>query len=114
MMLREFKVRRDPRCPVCGDSPTITEPIDYDQFCSGGAGMDEPISTISVRDLQQKLASNGSLVIVDIRKTFEHQIAHTSNSKLIPPAHLAPRLAALRHTTQTVATSHTDPPTAHT
>src|SRR6185503_12866250 len=30
---RQFKLRRDPACPVCGDHPTITEPIDYEQFC---------------------------------------------------------------------------------
>ena len=30
---RPFKLRRDPNCPVCGDHPTITAPIDYEQFC---------------------------------------------------------------------------------
>jgi sulfur-carrier protein adenylyltransferase/sulfurtransferase len=30
---RTFKIRRDPNCPVCGEHPTITEPIDYEQFC---------------------------------------------------------------------------------
>jgi len=30
---RQFKLRRDPACPVCGDHPTIKEPIDYEQFC---------------------------------------------------------------------------------
>lgn len=30
---RTFKLRRDPGCPVCGDHPTITAPIDYEQFC---------------------------------------------------------------------------------
>ncbi|MHB8718859.1 MAG: molybdopterin-synthase adenylyltransferase MoeB [Candidatus Dormibacteria bacterium] len=30
---REFRVPRDPECPVCGESPTITEPIDYEGFC---------------------------------------------------------------------------------
>jgi adenylyltransferase/sulfurtransferase len=30
---RTFKLRRDPSCPVCGDHPTITAPIDYEQFC---------------------------------------------------------------------------------
>lgn len=30
---RAFKLRRDPNCPVCGDHPTITKPIDYEQFC---------------------------------------------------------------------------------
>jgi molybdopterin/thiamine biosynthesis adenylyltransferase/rhodanese-related sulfurtransferase len=33
----EVKIRRDPACPVCGDSPTITEYIDYVEFCAGGA-----------------------------------------------------------------------------
>jgi adenylyltransferase/sulfurtransferase len=33
MEFREFKTRRDPNCPVCGDHPTITELIDYHQFC---------------------------------------------------------------------------------
>jgi molybdopterin/thiamine biosynthesis adenylyltransferase/rhodanese-related sulfurtransferase len=30
---KTFKLRRDPACPVCGEQPTITEPIDYEQFC---------------------------------------------------------------------------------
>jgi molybdopterin/thiamine biosynthesis adenylyltransferase len=30
---RSFKIRRDPACPVCGDHPTITKPIDYEEFC---------------------------------------------------------------------------------
>ena len=31
----EVKLRRDPDCPVCGEHPTITEYVDYVQFCSG-------------------------------------------------------------------------------
>jgi molybdopterin/thiamine biosynthesis adenylyltransferase/rhodanese-related sulfurtransferase len=31
----EVSVRRDPSCPVCGDSPTITEYVDYVDFCAG-------------------------------------------------------------------------------
>ena len=33
MTFRELKLRRDPECPVCGDNPSISELIDYDQFC---------------------------------------------------------------------------------
>jgi molybdopterin/thiamine biosynthesis adenylyltransferase/rhodanese-related sulfurtransferase len=39
MNVRILKLRRDPRCPMCGDAPTITELIDYEEFCglrSGG------------------------------------------------------------------------------
>ena len=31
----EVKLRRDPDCPVCGEHPTITEYIDYVEFCAG-------------------------------------------------------------------------------
>ncbi|MEM8607226.1 MAG: molybdopterin-synthase adenylyltransferase MoeB [Myxococcota bacterium] len=36
MTFRTFKLRRNKDCPVCGDKPTITEYIDYEEFCSGG------------------------------------------------------------------------------
>ena len=38
MELRIHKLRRDPNCPVCGDHPTITELIDYEEFCGLRAG----------------------------------------------------------------------------
>ncbi len=31
----EVTLRRDPACPVCGESPTITEYVDYVEFCQG-------------------------------------------------------------------------------
>src|ERR671926_379548 len=40
MSFREFKVRRNPQCPICGDRPTITQLIDYQQFC-GVRGQEE-------------------------------------------------------------------------
>ena len=33
MEFRQVKLRRDPKCPLCGDEPTIHELIDYEQFC---------------------------------------------------------------------------------
>jgi adenylyltransferase/sulfurtransferase len=33
MEFRQVKYRRDPACPVCGDHPTITDLIDYHEFC---------------------------------------------------------------------------------
>ena len=31
----EMKIRRNPDCPVCGEHPTITEYVDYVEFCAG-------------------------------------------------------------------------------
>src|SRR6266540_2320806 len=33
METRQVRIRRDPECVVCGDNPTVTELIDYDEFC---------------------------------------------------------------------------------
>src|SRR6478672_2875566 len=41
MSFQEFKVRRNPRCPLCGDRPTITQLVDYEQFC-GIRGQEAP------------------------------------------------------------------------
>ena len=30
---RKLKLKKDPQCPVCSDQPTITELIDYEEFC---------------------------------------------------------------------------------
>src|SRR5919198_924075 len=38
MDFTSVKIKRDPACPVCGDSPTVTELIDYDQFCGIAPG----------------------------------------------------------------------------
>ena len=39
MRFREFRIPRDPQCPVCGENPTITEPIDYAGFCAAPIGV---------------------------------------------------------------------------
>jgi adenylyltransferase/sulfurtransferase len=35
MEFREVKLRRDPKCPLCGNHPTVKELIDYEVFCGG-------------------------------------------------------------------------------
>ncbi len=52
MEFRTFKIRRDPNCPVCGAHPTITAPVDYEQFC--GVPILDPLSLEeSKREAQQ-------------------------------------------------------------
>jgi molybdopterin/thiamine biosynthesis adenylyltransferase len=33
MRFREIRIRRDPDCPLCGTNPTITELLNYEEFC---------------------------------------------------------------------------------
>ncbi len=91
MRFREFKLRRDPACPVCGENPTITAAIDYERFCSGETA--EPKS-MSVHELKQKLATN-SVAVVDVREPWEHDIAQLSAATLIPLGDLPDRVDEL-------------------
>jgi molybdopterin/thiamine biosynthesis adenylyltransferase/rhodanese-related sulfurtransferase len=96
MTFREFKLRRDPQCPVCGELPTISEPIDYEAFCGIAQPVEaRPIPTMSVHELKQKLAQAAPITVLDVREPFEHEIAHIEGSKLIPLGQLTTRLSEL-------------------
>jgi molybdopterin/thiamine biosynthesis adenylyltransferase/rhodanese-related sulfurtransferase len=41
MEIKQLKLRKDPECPVCGERPTVTELIDYEEFCGLRGGQDE-------------------------------------------------------------------------
>src|SRR6266581_3777073 len=102
MKFREFSLRRDPQCPVCGDSPTITEPIDYEQFC----GVATNVPTVSVRELKQKLDAREPVQLVDVREPFEHEIASIDSARLIPLGELPDRLSELDRDRLTIVHCH--------
>jgi len=99
MNFRELKLRRDPQCPVCGEHPTITKLIDYDQFCGargepspGAANPDE----VSVQDLQRALENPAlGIRVIDVREPYEHQIARIEGATLIPLGTLPERFQEL-------------------
>ena len=103
---RADNVRRDPQCPVCGAQPTITEPIDYEQFCGIGEATADAVPAISVHDLKQKMETNGVVTIVDVREPFEYEIARIEGSKLIPLGELPDRLDELDRDRYTVVHCH--------
>jgi molybdopterin/thiamine biosynthesis adenylyltransferase/rhodanese-related sulfurtransferase len=100
MKFREFNLRRDPECPVCGHKPTIFEPIDYEQFCAGPAAADwfaapESVPTISVGELKAKIDNNEAFTLIDVREPFEYEIARIEAARLIPLGELEARLNEL-------------------
>ncbi len=95
LTFREIKLRRDPKCPLCGESPTIKGLIDYDQFCGVGAqslGPDE----VTVQEFKRAL-DNPKLNIraVDVREPDEYQIARIEGVTLLPLSQLAQRFHEL-------------------
>ncbi|HEY7331077.1 MAG TPA: molybdopterin-synthase adenylyltransferase MoeB [Gemmataceae bacterium] len=100
MSFREFKVRRNPKCPVCGDQPTVTKLIDYDQFC-GLRGQETPApvaadsDAITVEELKQRLDKGENVFILDVRNPEEIQISRLAGSTVIPLPQLPQRFGEL-------------------
>jgi adenylyltransferase/sulfurtransferase len=97
MRFRELKVRKNAECPVCGDHPTVTELIDYEQFC-GVRGAERP-ATATMRDmtpeeLKQRLDAGDDLFVLDVREPNEYQICNLGGH-LIPLSDLPKRVAEL-------------------
>src|SRR5262249_12108400 len=97
MRFREYKVRRNPKCPMCGESPTITALIDYDQFC-GVRGQEAPAPTaagleLSVEELKARFDRGERPFILDVRNPNEFQICRIPGSLLLPLPELGQRIA---------------------
>ncbi len=91
MKFREFNLRRDPECPVCGTRPTITEPIDYEAFCQGAPDLTKAVSQIQVRELEKRMRSGLPFVLLDVREPFEFEMAQIAGANLIPLGELPVR-----------------------
>ncbi len=99
MKFRELKLRRDPQCPLCGEKPTITHLIDYDQFCGILAEPATPAShpdEVTVQDMKKALDDPKlGIKVIDVREPDEYQIAHVHGVPLIPLNTLPQRFTEL-------------------
>ena len=87
MKFREMKLRKDKACPICGDNPTITELIDYEEFC-GIRPVEESASDaemeIAVEQVKQMLDSGHGFKLIDVREPSEYEICKIAQATLIP------------------------------
>jgi len=86
---KTLRLRRNPDCPVCGDHPTQTHLIDYEQFCGlpplgHPAAMHTDVPEISVRDLAAQLRTAAPPFVLDVRNQYELDIASIHHDQLIP------------------------------
>jgi len=102
---RELNVRRDPQCPVCGENPTIFSPIDYEQFC-GARRDEEAIPRMSAHELKQKMDAREPFELIDVRETYEYEIARIDGARLIPLGEIAERADELRRDRPIVVHCH--------
>jgi adenylyltransferase/sulfurtransferase len=112
MGFRTLKLRKNPECPVCGTHPTVTELIDYDQFCGiekpkdlgpleiaqnkavAEAAVVDGIPQVSVQTLKKKLDAKENIFVLDVREPHEVPIA-SIGAPLIPVGSLAERVGEI-------------------
>ena len=112
MRFRELKLRRNPECPVCGDHPTVTKLIDYQQFCgvphqepaaAGATKSGEKMGEIEPVEVKAKQDRGDKFVLLDVREPHEFQICRIPGSTLIPLGDLPKRVSELNPDDEIVA-----------
>jgi len=87
MEYRKITVRKDPNCAVCGDHPTVTELIDYEEFCgvvSEEAQQAAIGSTITASELKDLIDADKPIFLVDVREPAEWEIVRIPGATLVP------------------------------
>jgi len=108
MKFRELKLRKNPECPVCGDHRTVTELIDYVEFC-GVPHLEAPPEPVAASgdiepvEVKAKLDRGDSFTLIDVREVHEFQICRIPGSTLIPLGELQKRLSELDPASEIVA-----------
>ncbi len=107
MRFRELKLRKNPDCPVCGTHPTVTQLIDYDQFCgiqpapAADAPMLNGIEQLPVTSYKQQRDAGKDSFLLDVREPHEYKIAQIGGY-LIPLGDLPNRVGELDKTREIV------------
>jgi adenylyltransferase/sulfurtransferase len=104
MTMEEVKLRKNPDCVICGPHPTVTQLIDYEQFCGmpahdqGAAQITNSVPELTVQELKGMLDAHRPLHIIDVREPHEWQIVRLEQAKLIPLGDLQAHLSELDST----------------
>jgi adenylyltransferase/sulfurtransferase len=94
MRFQEFRLQKDPACPVCGDAPTVTELIDYQGFC-GVPANDHAVREKSAAEVAAMRGRGDRFLLLDVREPHEHEKARIEGALLVPLGSLASRMDEL-------------------
>jgi molybdopterin/thiamine biosynthesis adenylyltransferase/rhodanese-related sulfurtransferase len=93
MRFSELKIRKDPRCPLCSDNPTLHELPEEQNTC--GTSETPMNDDITPQELQARL-QQGPVRLIDVREPHEWEIGRIAGAELIPLGQLPTRIAELK------------------
>ncbi|MDR1612927.1 MAG: molybdopterin-synthase adenylyltransferase MoeB [Planctomycetota bacterium] len=94
MEFRELTLDKDPRCPICGENPSIRGLVDYEQFCGlqRQKEAEERVEAIGAKELKAWMDGGEPIQIIDTREPHEQAIFKFPRSKYIPLGQVARRI----------------------
>ncbi len=102
MKFRELKLRKNPKCPLCGEHPTIKALIDYEQFCGitppaavAAVSSKEEAMEMTPEELKARMDSGAAPIVVDVREPHEFDICRIPDTVLIPLGQIGSRMHEL-------------------
>lgn len=110
MKFREFKLRRDPNCPVCGEHPTVFALQDYELFCNATGHVQGHVAgripSIDVFELKRRRDTNVPVTLIDVREPYELELAEIRGAKLIPLGQIEERASEIERGRDIVVFCH--------
>ncbi len=97
MDLEQVKLRKNPNCVLCGPNPTVTQLIDYQEFCGVPGSQPEAVDVpeITAAELNVQLQAHEPPLVLDVREPNEAAICGISGAPLIPLGELGQRYVEL-------------------
>lgn len=98
MRFQTLRIRKQPDCPMCGDTPRIHALIDYEAFCGlrRPEAASDQMQEMTPQQLHEILAQPApSIRLIDVREPHEWEIAHLEGATLIPLGELHAHLSQL-------------------
>jgi molybdopterin/thiamine biosynthesis adenylyltransferase/rhodanese-related sulfurtransferase len=113
LSFQHVQLHKNPDCPLCGNNPTISSLINYEDFCrtsirSDDRPGDDENLIITPAELAQVLRENAPISVIDIREPHEQEISQISGSQLIPFGTLASQADRLKKTDDIILFCRTD------
>jgi adenylyltransferase/sulfurtransferase len=100
MSVETVRVRKRPGCPVCGEKPTVTDLINYEDWCHTGitdqTGLPASEDDIEPEEVARMIKENEKVILLDVREEFERAISNLPDSIGIPIPELANRLSQIQ------------------
>lgn len=103
MDFKDYKIKKDENCKVCGENATITELIDYEEFCGLKDSLQEiEFKELSGENLKELIHNKEQILLIDVRISADFQARNIYNSKNIPFEDLLNRVSEIDETKKVV------------